>query len=75
MLACRAVLFELTIACETRILLLELSYWRELLEAASDLEIVPALVVPQLYNGMRKPSPWLCPLRQFPGTSDTGWKA
>ena len=50
MLACQTALFEFNIACETRILLFDYPLWRELLEAASDLEIEHALVVPRLYN-------------------------
>ena len=74
MLACREVIFEFNTA---RIARFDFSYsvlWRELLEAASDLEIVSALVVPQLYNGMRKSSHRRCPLRQFPGAPVAGGK-
>ena len=49
--------FALNIACETRIFLIHYPFFRrELLGAASDERRESALVVPQLYNEMRKPS-------------------
>ena len=54
MLACQNVLFEFSGARVTRILLFNYPFRRELLGAASDGKRKTALVVPQLYNQMRK---------------------